>query len=147
MKNQYRAIQGSLLRHCVTASNQLEAAGFGPFSVINLDAFTDEKSWPEANFVGLAEFHLTMDDTYEGSVAIVLGLVEDTNLLQSAELIEVLLEDLLPNSSLPVLSISTAEEIGKLLIKGGVTVSPPYPSKTRPLLPIMFSFTSNLQTG
>lgn len=147
MSNHYRTIHAALLRHCALAARKLTETGLQNVQVVNLDAFTDEAQWPAEDFVGLAEFHLTIDSIYEGSAIVSLALAEDTNLLRSAQYIELMLDDLLPNSNISVVNLTTGEVEGMLLIKGGVQVAPPMATKTRPLIPIMFAFTSNLQAA
>lgn len=147
MKNHYHNIQASLLKLCATLSQKLRDQGVPMELPVNLDAFTQEADWPEGNFIGLGEFHLVMDSIYEGSAAVALSLSEDTNLLRTSEFIGYILDDLLPNSSIPVVDVSNGDILGLLLVKGGVQVAPPYATKTRPLVPIIFAFTSNLQTG
>jgi hypothetical protein len=145
--NHYRTIQGSLLRHAAKTATKLSEEFGEKVSVVNLDAFTDEKQWPQSAFVGLGEFHLSLNQVYEGEAILSIGLPRDANLLRSAEYIEVMLDDLLPNSSITLVHPDTGEVAGLLLIKGGVHIAPPLPTESRPLLPIIFSFTSNLQTS
>ena len=147
MKNHYPNIQGSLMRHCALLAQKLSALSMGQFVPMNLDAFTDEDAWPKEHFIALGEFRLSMDDVYEGSAIIGIGLKEDTNLLRSAELVGKILDEMLPNHHITVVDLTTGDPIGLLLIKGGVTVAPPLRTKTRPIIPILFAFTSNLQTS
>lgn len=142
-KNHYRTLHSSLLRHYNLVAGKLALQGI-QCKVVNLDAITDDESWPEGHMIGLAEFTVDIDEFYRGAAVFALGLTGDTNLMKSAELIEAILDDFSPGESFMAINPTTGIEVGRIVVTSGVRVAPPLKTRTRPLIPIYWSFTSNL---
>lgn len=136
-KNVYRDIQASLIRFCRDFGD-LHNLGF-----VNLDAHTEPETWPDQDFIGIGELNVDISDTDEVTLSFAMSTKDDAYLLRMSELINHLLNELLPGSSIPLLDAETGEQFALLMITDGVRVGPPLKTESQPLQPIMVRMLSN----
>lgn len=143
-KDLYRHIYSSLLRACSDFSEEMQDHGHD-LGVVNLDAFTDEIHWPARDFVGVGEISVMMEDTAEVECMFSIATMNDTNLLRMAELVNHLVNKLMPNENLPIYHAVTGAELGKFLVGSGTTVNPPFPTKSLPIQAVNVKLLTNLR--
>jgi hypothetical protein len=141
MQNHHHHIEASLLRFIADFATE---HGIG---ALYLDGFTDEDQWPTGDFIGVGEINQDISEFFEGQCAIAISTVGDTNLQRMRSLMAPLVQKLLPNSNIPIYHSETGLEIGKLFVMSGVRVGSPIVTKTQPIRPVTFQFTSNLTSA
>lgn len=135
--NIYRDIQVSLIRFCRDFGD-VHSLGF-----VNLDAHADAASWPEGDFIGVGELNVDISHTDEVMVSFAISTKDDANLLRMSELINHLLNEVLPGACLPIYNATTGDEIGKFFVADGVRVGAPMQTESQPLQPIMLRLLSD----
>lgn len=136
----YHNIQSSLLRFCADFAAE---HGIG---VVNLDAHTDEAQWPDADFIGLSEFRVDIEETYSGACMFGVSTKGDTNLYRMGNLVEELSGLVLPNKNIPVFNAKTGDQIGLIFILKGTRIGAPVVTKTQPILPVAIRFETDLRS-
>lgn len=137
----YQNIQSSLLRFIA------DFAEVNPtLDTVNLDAHTDEASWPDAEFIGLGELHVEIGETYSGQCMFAISTKDDTNLFRMGEWMQKLSELVLPNKNIPVYDAQTGTQIGMLFVLNGTQIGAPMATKTQPIQPIAIRFESDLKS-
>jgi hypothetical protein len=136
-QNIYRDLQASMIRFCRDFGDSY-SLGF-----VNLDAHADASSWPEGDFIGMGEFTVDVSQTDEILVTLAISTKDDMNLLRMSEIVNDLLNQVMPNSCLPLYDSVTGETLGNLFVADGVRVGATLPTETQPLQPIMLRLLSD----
>lgn len=135
-ENTYRDVQASLMRFCRDFADEMVLEGYS-LGFVNLDAHADENAWPEGDFIGMGEFNLNIEETDEIMVSFVIATDDDANLLKMSDLINRLVNQVLPLTQLKVYDADTGEVISSLFVQNGVRVGAPLRTKSQPLQPVM----------
>lgn len=125
--NTYRDIQASLMRFCKEFAEE-----FG-LEFVNLDAHTDESQWPEGDFIGMGELSMNIMETDEVMVSFAISTRDDVNLFRMGELINLLVDRLMPNSSITVYDAISGYGKFNLFVTEGTRVEAPFSTKTQPI--------------
>lgn len=137
----YQNIQSSLLAFISRFTDDHPT-----LATVNLDAHTDEDSWPNQDFIGLGELHVDIEETYSGQCMFGLSTNGDPNLFRMGELMGHLSALLLPNKNIPVYDAQTGSALGQLYILQGTRISAPMRTKTQPIQPVAIRFESDLRS-
>lgn len=141
--NEYRDTFSSLLKFCSDFSASMKAQGV-ELKVMNLDAMGDPQEWPDQDVVGLAEFDFDLDDgTIEVSMMIAVSTVEDTNNFRLNQIINDLVNLLIPSRRINLYNATNGQLRGFMVVQNGTRVAPPMKTKTRAIQPIMVSLLSD----
>ena len=129
----YRDVQASCLRFCSNFS-----AAHPTLVVENFDAHGDESTLPPQDIIGLSSLSISVDNKMV-SISLMFGIstLVDTNLFRITELIDTLLNELLPTKQIPLLDADTGIQNGYLAIQNGTRVLSVGGSAARPLQYIM----------
>ena len=141
--NEYRDTFASLIRFCGDFAQEAKGLGYD-LEVMNLDAAGAPAEWPKKDVIGVAEYLLTLDD---GNIVVtnmfVVSTVEDTNNFRLNDMLNRLLNKLIPGMRIKLLNASTGATRGFLAVTNGTRVTPPEKSGTRAIQPIMVSLISD----
>lgn len=141
--NEYRDTFASLIRFCQDFSTDMAASGFN-LKVMNLDAMADPQEWPDQDVIGVAEFDFELDDgTIQVDLMVAVSTFEDTNNFRLNELLNHLVNRLLPNQRIKLLNANNGAARGFLYVRNGTRVAPPFKSTTRAIQPVMVSLLSD----
>lgn len=141
--NEYRDVHTSLLHFVASNCRELQTQGFD-LTALNLDAFANPTDWPAGDFLALSEFMMDTDGkTIEGASAIVVSTKDDMNLRRMAKLVNILLDQLLPGKSIPVLDSVSGALRGRIYMVGSTRVSSVVNTETQPAQPIFIRFRSD----
>lgn len=141
--NEYRDTFASVLRFCRDFSDEMKSHGFD-LEVINFDAASSPQMWPNKDVVGVAEFNLELNDgTIEVQTIFAVSTIEDTNNFRMNEIVNYLLNSLLPGSAIKLYDAQTGKLRGRLAIRNGTRAASPSAMKTRAVQPIMVSLLSD----
>lgn len=139
----YADIHSSLLRFASDFREEMEFLGYS-MSTVNMDAFVDEDDWPDNDFVGPGQISIDIDKWWEGELMFFLSTVGDKNLMRLAEMMQALSAKLSPTRNFVIYDAQTGAAIGSAVIREGVRIMPPAPTKTRAVQPIAVSFLTDL---
>ena len=141
--NEYRDTFASLIRFCGEFAEEVKGLGYD-LEVMNLDAAGAPNEWPRKDVIGVAEFLLTLDD---GNIVVtnmfVVSTVEDTNNFRLNDLLNRLLNKLIPGMRVKLVSANSGQTRGFLVVTNGTRVTPPEKTGTRAIQPIMVSLLSD----
>lgn len=141
--NEYRDSFASAIRFCRDFAEDMKAFGFD-LDVMNFDAADSPEMWPNKDVIGLAEFNLELDD---GIILIqnifAVSTIEDTNNFRLNEIMNQLLNRLLPGSAIKLYDAKSGKLRGLLAIRNGTRAASPIATKTRTVQPIMVSLLSD----
>lgn len=141
--NEYRDTFASLIRFCQDFAFSMEGSGFS-LKVMNLDAMNDPQEWPNQDVVGMAEFDFELDDGTIGvDMMIAISTVEDTNNFRLNDIMNRLVNLLIPGRRISLYDASNGKLRGFLAVQNGTRVAPPMKAKTRAIQPIMVSLLSD----
>lgn len=141
--NEFRDIQASLLRCAADFASDMNTLGYA-LTAINLDDYASPKEWPEGDFVGVAEFRFDVNHPFVlASVAFVISTRDDTNLMRMGDLINELLNRLLPTKVIVIYDAKTGGARGKLNVLNGTRVETVVSTESQPARPIMVSMRSD----
>lgn len=141
--NEYRDTFASLIRFCGDFADEVKGVGYD-LEVMNLDAAGAPGEWPKKDVVGVAEYIFTLDD---GNIAVsnmfVISTVEDTNNFRLNDMLNRLVNKLIPGMRIKLLNASSGQTRGYLSVTNGTRVTPPEKSGTRVVQPIMVGLLSD----
>lgn len=141
--NEYRDSFASLMRFCRDFADEMVGAGYD-LEVMNLDAAGGPSDWPKKDVIGVAEYTFTLND---GNIRVqnmfALSTVEDTNNFRLNDLMNRLVNKLIPGMRIKLLHATSGATRGFLVVTNGTRVTPPEPSKTRVIQPVMVSLLSD----
>lgn len=140
-KNTYRDIQASLVRFCRDFGDQ------HGLDFVNLDASTNAEQWPEADFIGIGELNVELREIDEVTLSFAISTTNDAHLLKMSELINLLVNELLPGAPLMVYDAVTGMIKSALYVTNGVKIGSTIDTKTQPIQPVMVRLLSNPQPG
>lgn len=141
--NEYRDTLSSLLRFCKDFADELNTQGYA-LQLLNLDAAGEPGVWPAADVVGFGEFNFELDDgTIKAEAAIGISTVGDDNNFRLDDIMNLLVNKLIPGSRIKLYNGSTGAVRGLLVVRNGTQVMPPVKTETRSIRPIMFSLLSD----
>jgi hypothetical protein len=141
--NEYRDTFSSLLAFCREFADEVRGIGYD-LEVMNLDTAGTPAEWPKKDIIGLAEFTFTLSD---GNIMVsnmfALSTVEDTNNFRLNDIMNRLLNKLIPGRRIKLVNASNGVTRGFLVVTDGTRVTPPERSGTRAIQPIMVSLLSD----
>jgi len=141
--NEYRDTFSSLLAFCTEFAQEVKGVGFD-LEVMNLDSAGAPAEWPNKDVIGLAEFTFTLDD---GNIVVsnmfAVSTVEDTNNFRLNDIMNRLLNKLIPGRRIKLVNASSGVTRGFLVVTDGTRVTPPERSGTRAIQPVMVSLLSD----
>jgi hypothetical protein len=141
--NEFRDSFASILRFCTDFAIECRGLGYD-IEVMNLDAAGAPNEWPSKDVIGPAEFTFTLDDgNIVLSTMIAVSTVEDTNNFRLNDILNRLLNKLIPGMRVKLLNSSSGATRGFLVVTNGTRVTPPERSGTRAIQPIMISLLSD----
>lgn len=141
--NEYRDSRASLIRFCRDFAEEMKAKSIN-LEVIDFDTAGEPQMWPKSDVIGIGEFTFTLDDgNIEVEVAIAVSTVEDKNNFRLADIMNHLVNKLIPGMRVKLLNASSGQTRGFLVVTNGTQVAPPFPTKTRTVQPIMVSLISD----
>lgn len=141
--NEYRDTLSSLLRFCKDFADELNLRGFD-LQVLNLDAAGEPGTWPSSDVIGFGEFNFELDDgTIKVEAAIGVSTLGDDNNFRLDDIMNLLVNKLIPGSRIKLYNGSTGATRGLLVVRNGTQVLPPIKTETRPIRPIMVSLLSD----
>jgi hypothetical protein len=113
-------------------------------TVVNFDAANDPQTWPTTDVVGVSEFDFELDDGTIGvSMMIILSTFEDTNNFRLIEIMNQLVNRLIPGKRVNLVDGSNGRTRGFLVVQNGTRVAPPLDLETRTAQGIMVSLLSD----
>lgn len=141
--NEYRDSFASLMRFAKEFSDEMVGAGYS-LDVMNLDAAGGPSEWPKKDIIGVAEYTFTLDDGHiRVQTMFAVSTIEDTNNFRLNDIMNRLVNKLVPNMRIKLLNATSGATRGFLVVTNGTRVTPPEPSKTRVIQPIMVSLLSD----
>lgn len=141
--NEYRDTFASLIRFCQDFSAEMQGNGVS-LKVMNLDAMNDPQEWPDQDVIGIAEFDFALDDGTIGvDMMIAVSTVEDTNNFRLNEIMNRLVNLVIPGRRINLYDGENGRLRGYLAVQNGTRVAPPMKAKTRAIQPIMVSLLSD----
>lgn len=120
-------VHASLLAYLSMLKGQLETALNTTITVVNFDSYTDMKTLPEGDVIGLAEFSLSTsgDDPLDLCSGIFMaGTVNDPNNMRLIKMINVIYNDAGLTQTLPYYDESNGDDLGIMVFKGETQVLP-----------------------
>jgi hypothetical protein len=141
--NEYRDTFSSVLKFCRDFSDEMKGRGWN-LTVVNFDAANDPQTWPTTDVVGVSEFDFELDDGTIGvSMMIILSTFEDTNNFRLIEIMNQLVNRLIPGKRVNLVDGSNGRTRGFLVVQNGTRVAPPLDLETRTAQGIMVSLLSD----
>ncbi len=141
--NEYRDTFASLIRFCQDFALDMQGRGVN-LKVMNLDAMNDPQEWPDQDVIGIAEFDFGIDDGTLGvDMMIAVSTVEDTNNFRLNDVMNQLVNLLIPGRRINLYDGANGKLRGFLAVQNGTRVAPPMKAKTRAIQPIMVSLLSD----
>jgi hypothetical protein len=111
---------------------------------VNFDAAGEPKTWPKKDVVGIAEFLFQLDDGHiEVQNAFVLSTYEDMNNFRLNDLLNHLVNRLIPGKQLMIYNSSNGQAKAQLVVLNGTQVAPPLSMETRTVQPVMVRMLSD----
>ena len=136
--NEFRDTQSSLMKFAA------EFAAPRGLLAINLDNFANPMEWPEGDFIAIAEFQMDIDHPFVmPALAFVISTKEDTNLFRMAELVNELLNELLPGKRIKMIDATSGVTRGWLSVLNQTRVGTVEQTDSQPARPIMVRFKSD----
>jgi hypothetical protein len=136
-QNIYRDIQASLIRF---------SRDFGDLhglDFVNLDASTNAEDWPAGDFIGIGELNVEILDFDEVSLSFAISTKDDSNLLKMSDLINKLVNEVMPGAAIPVLDADNGERKSSLYVTSGVKIGTVMDTDIQPLQPVIVHLISD----
>lgn len=141
--NEYRDTFSSVLKFCSDFAAEMSGRGWN-LTVVNFDAANDPQTWPASDVVGISEFDFELDDGTIGvSMMVIISTVEDTNNFRLIEIMNQLVNKLIPGKRIQLVDGANGRVRGFLVAQNGTRVAPPLDLETRTAQGIMVSLLSD----
>ena len=129
---EYTNFHSSLLRFCKLFADDRNSFGDN-LAVVNFDAHSEIEDLPKQDVIGVSNYQLTVEEEgHEIEAMIGVSTVEDTNNFRLADQVDRLLQQLMPESIIPVVEPGTAIQVGIMTIAAGTKAMPVSGSALRP---------------
>lgn len=134
--NIYKDIYASLIKFCQDVIQATAAEGWD-FQYLNLDAHASDSEWPQGDFIGTSDVKIDVDEFDTVILAFVVGTENDTNLFRLSEVVNYMVNLLLPGKSIPVYDSQTGILRANLMSADGLRIGSTSPTEKQTVQPIM----------
>lgn len=146
MQQLYSTFKKSLIRFANQFGQDVSAHGLvNGLEYVELDAHAQLNELPNKNLIGVSGYTLDIDEQFV-SVACGFGvsILDDPQLFQLGQVMDALLDRLLPTRTIPVYHPTTGNKLGQLIVTNGTSVLPVARTDTRTIQFITADFESDL---